>query len=118
MSDRLVNSVYDGLPERPDLVDVVIEIENPAECLLWRGDVVAFRAEHHDRRANVTKIDGGSIRHLDAAGRQIVADKQLIDDELDLLGIEVDVPSPPAFEFQIARRLGVDLGVNVILLRP
>ena len=42
MPDRLVNGVNDGLPIRPDLVDIAVEIENPVECLLRRRDVVAL----------------------------------------------------------------------------
>src|SRR5262249_49342293 len=49
---------------------------------------------------------------------EIVADEQLIDDELHLLGVEIDVTSPPALETQIARRLGVDLGIEIVLLGP
>ena len=55
---------------------------------------------------------------LHATGRKIVADKQLIDDELNFLGIEIDVPTPPSLELQIARRFCVDLGVQIVLLGP
>ena len=103
MADRLMHGVDDGLAERPDLVDIVIEVENPVQRLLRRRDVVALRAEHHDRRANVAKVDGGAVRCLDAPRGQLVADEQLVDDELDFLGIEVDVPAPPALELEVAR---------------
>src|SRR5690242_11517512 len=101
MSDGLMHGVDDGLAERPDLVDILIEVENPPQCLLWRCDVVALRAEHHDRRADVAKIDGCAVRHLNPSRSQIVADEQLVDDELDFFGIEVDVSAPPALELQI-----------------
>ena len=42
MPDRLVNGVDDGLSVSADLVDVAVEIENPAERLLRRRDVVAL----------------------------------------------------------------------------
>ena len=42
MPDGLVNGVDNGLPIRPDLVDIVVEIENPAERLLRRRDVVTL----------------------------------------------------------------------------
>jgi len=45
------------------------------------------------------------------------ADKQIIDDVLHLLGIGRHVSTPPALEAQIARTLGVDVGVEVVLLR-
>ena len=118
MTDGFVDGVDDGLPERPDLVDVVIEVENPAERLLRRGDVVALRAEHHDRRTDVAKIDGGAVGGLDAAGGEIIADEQLVDDELDFFGIEIDVAAPPALELEVTLGFGVDLGIDVVLLGP
>src|SRR5262249_62047392 len=45
-------------------------------------------------------------------------EEQLVDDELDLLRVEIDVTSPPALETEIARRFGVDLGIEIILLGP
>ena len=64
------------------------------------------------RRSIVVPSEVGSAR------RQLVADEQLIDDELDLLGIQVDVTAPPALETEIAWRFGVDLGIEVVLLGP
>ena len=55
---------------------------------------------------------------LNFAGGEIVADEQFIDDELDFLGIEIDVAAPPALESEIARRLGIDLRIEVVLLGP
>ena len=60
----------------------------------------------------------GAVRRLDHSRRELVADEQLIDDELDLLCVQIDVASPIAFEAQIARRLRVDLGIDIILLGP
>ena len=57
MTDGLVDRVDDRLAVGADLVDVVVEIENPAERLLRRRDVVALRAEHDDRRADVAQVD-------------------------------------------------------------
>ena len=51
-------------------------------------------------------------------GCELVADEQLVDDELDFLGVQVDVAAPPPLEPEIARRLGVDLGIEVVLLGP
>ena len=55
---------------------------------------------------------------LNLAGGEIVADEQLVDDELDFLGVEIDVAAPPALEAEVARRLGVDLGIEIVLLGP
>ena len=43
---------------------------------------------------------------------------KLIDDELDFLGIEIDVPTPPSLELEIARRFGIDFRVQIVLLGP
>ena len=118
MPDALVDRVDDGLTVGPDFVDVFVEIENPSERLLRRRDVVTLRAEHDDRRVDIAEVDRGPVRCLDSSRGEIVADEQLIDDELHLLGVEIDVTSPPALEAQIARRLGVDLGIEVVLLGP
>ena len=63
----------------------LVEIEDPAERLLRRRDVVALRAEHDDRRADVAQVDRGAVRGMNPAGGELVADEQLVDDELDLL---------------------------------
>ena len=118
MADGFMHGVDDGLPVSPDLVDIGIEIEDPVQGLLRRGDVVALGAEYHDRRADVAEIDGGAVRHLDAAGGQIVADEELIDDELDFFRVQIDVAAPPTLEVEIAVRLRVDLGIDVVLLGP
>src|SRR3974390_1916377 len=48
----------------------------------------------------------------------MIADEQLVDDELDFLGVEGDVSAPIALETEIARRFGVDLRIEIILLSP
>ena len=53
-----------------------------------------------------------------SADGELVADEQLIGDELHFLGVEQYMPAPPLLEFEIARRLGVDLGIEVVVLRP
>ena len=118
MPDGFMDRVDDRLPVGPDVIDALIEVEDPIERLLGRRDVVAFRAEHDDRRPDIAKIDCGAIRGLDASGGKVVANKQLIDDELDFLGIQIDVAAPPLFETQIPGRLGVDLRIEIVLLAP
>ena len=63
MADRLVDGVDDGLAVRPDVVDALVEIEDPAQRLLRRRDVVGLRAEDDDRRADVAQV------HARAVGR-------------------------------------------------
>src|SRR4029077_279647 len=101
-----------------DVVDAVVEIENPTQRLLRRRNVVAFRAEHDDWRPYIAQIDRHAVRGLNPSRREIVADEQLIDDELNLFGIQGDVSAPPALESQIALRFRVDLGIEVVLLGP
>ena len=48
----------------------------------------------------------------------MIADEQFVDDELDLLGVEVDVAAPPALETQIAFGFRVDLRIQTVLLAP
>src|SRR5215813_5656136 len=95
VTDARMDGVDDGLAVGANFVDVFVQIENPSERLLRRRDVVALRAEHDDGGADVAKVDRGAVRRLNSAGREIVADEQLIDDELHLLGVEIDVASPP-----------------------
>ena len=102
MPDCLVDGVDDRLPMRADVIDVLIEIEDPAERLLWRGDVIALGAEHNDRRTDVAQVDGAPSEVVDQPGRQPIADEQLVHDELYFFGIEVDMAAPPPLEFEIA----------------
>src|SRR5262249_6075497 len=118
MADAFVDCVDDRLSERADLVDIVIQIKNPAERLRRWRDVVALRAEYDDGRPNVAQVDGHAGPGLDPARREIIADEQLIDAELDLLGVQIDVATPPTFEAEIARGFSVNLGVQIVLLAP
>ena len=43
-----------------------------------------------------------SVRRLNFAGGKVIADEQLIDNELDLLGIQIDMATPPTLEAQVA----------------
>src|SRR5262249_60437478 len=47
-----------------------------------------------------------------------VANEQLVDNELNLLGVEIDMAAPPALEAKVAGGFGVDLGVEIVLLAP
>src|SRR5215469_5991155 len=104
MADRLVDGVDNGLPVGADLVDIFVEIENPPERLLRRGYVVSLGAKYHDRRADIAQVDRRSIRYTDISGGQMVASEQLIDDELDRLGIQIPLAAPPSLETLIPRR--------------
>ena len=83
-----------------------------------QGEVTVSKDTEAMINARIAQIDHLIVRHLDPAGGKVVADKEFIDDELDLLGVQVDVSAPPAFEFEVSLGLGVDLGIDVILLGP
>ena len=61
---------------------------------------------------------GGAVGGADLAGGELVADEELVDDELHLLGVQRDVAAPPLLEAEIALGLGVDLRIEVVLLGP
>src|SRR5262245_58136121 len=118
MPHSFMDRIDDGLPVGADVIDATVEIKNPIERLLRRRDVVTLRAEHDDWRADIAQVDCRAVRRLDASGGKVVADKEFIDNELDLLGIQVDVTAPPLLETQISGRFRVDLRVEIVLLRP
>ena len=62
MADRLMQGVDDGLPVGDDLLVATVEIKDPAQRLLRRRDVVAPRAEDHDRRFDVSQVDANAVR--------------------------------------------------------
>src|SRR5207247_6424911 len=112
------NGIDDGLSVGADLVDVAVQIQYPSQRLLRRRDVIAFRTENDDRRGDMAKVHDPAVGCLDTPRGQIVADEELVDNELNLVGVEVDMPAPPALELQIAVRLGIDLGIDIVLLGP
>ena len=57
-------------------------------------------------------------RGLDLAAGQPVADEQLVDDPADLLLVHQVVAAPPPLELEEPRRLGIDVGVQVVVLVP
>ena len=118
MTHGLVDGVDDRLAVSADVVDIVVQIEEPSQCLLRRRDVVTFGAEHDDRRTDVAQVDHRPVRALNHSRRKLVADEQFVDDGLDLLTVEIDMPAPPPLEAEIARGLGVDVGVQVVLFGP
>ena len=81
---RLVQRVDDGLAVGDDLVLVVVEVEDPVQRLLRRRDVVAPRAEHDDRRADVAQVDADAVGGADLARGELVADEQIVGDPLHL----------------------------------
>ena len=118
MADAFVHGIDDGLPVGADLLQAAIEIGDPAQRLLRRGDVVALGAEDDDRRADVAQVEHRAVAHGDLGRGEPVADEKVIDDRLHLARVHQHMAAPPALELQVARWLGVDIGVDVVLLGP
>ena len=116
--DRGVQRIDDRLAVGDDLALVVVEVENPAQRLLRRGDVVAPGAEADDRRLDVSEIDADAFGRADLPGRELVADEQVVGDPLHLARVEQHGAPPPGLEFEEPLRLGIDLGIDVVGLGP
>src|SRR4029078_5363865 len=82
------------------------------------GDAVTVCAKEAGRGADRAEIDARTVGRDDLSRRELVADEQLIGDRLHFAGVEKDVRAPPLLEFEITRRLGVDLGVEIVVLAP
>ena len=119
VADLLVQAVDDGLLVQADVLDAAVEVGDPVERLLRRGDVVAPRSEHDDRRADVAEIDAVlAVERLDLADGELVADEEVLRDPLHLLLVHEVVAAPPLLELEEALALGVDLRVEVVQLAP
>ena len=102
MADALVHQADDHLPVRLQVLGGRIDVRDPVEGLLRRGDVVAERGEHDDRRADGPEIERPPFRPFRLAGRELVSDEQVFDDPLDLLPVHEEEAAPPALELQEA----------------
>ena len=109
---------HDRLPAGLNVLIVFVEIDDPAEGLLRRGNVVAFGAEAENRGADVAKIDPHAVAGGDLGGCQTITDEQLIGDPLHLFGVQVDMATPPRFEFKKSLRLGIDVRPKIVILFP
>ena len=55
---------------------------------------------------------------LQLVAGQLVADEEIVDQELQLVAVELDEVAPPFLELEIALRPGIDVGVDLVLLAP
>ena len=117
VADVLVQQPDDHLAARLDFFGGAVDVGDPVECLLRRRDVVAHRREQDDRRLDVAQVEGLAARAL-GAGPELVADEQVAGDPLDLLAVHQVEAAPPALELEEARRLGVDVREQVVVLVP
>nr|GEU28058.1 hypothetical protein [Tanacetum cinerariifolium] len=118
VTDTLVHRVNDGLAAGHQRFVVFVQVQHPAQRLLRWRDVVAPRAEHDDRRLDVAQVDAVAVAVEQRSFAQLVTDKQRVSDVLHFARIEQHRVAPPFFKFQEARRLGVDLGIDVVVLGP
>ena len=116
VTDAFVHAVDNGLAMRLDLLVVFVQIDDPAQGLRGRGNVVALRTEHDDRRVDVAQVDAGAVARDQFGCRKPVTDEQVIDNELDFLAVEVHMAAPPPLEAKVALGFRVDIGVQVVLL--
>ena len=59
---ELVHRVDNRLPVRADVLDAVVEIEDPVQRLRGRRDVVGLGTEYEDGRGDVAQIETVAIR--------------------------------------------------------
>ncbi|MCY1210740.1 hypothetical protein D9M72_224350 [compost metagenome] len=118
MADAPVHQADDHLAAGLDLLGAAVDVHDPVKGLLRGGDVVAHRGEQHDRRADFAQIERLATGPLDITAPEFVADEQIASDPFDLLAVHQVVAAPPALELQEARRLGIDLPIQVVVLVP
>ena len=118
MADRLVQRVDDGLPVGDDLVLVRVEVGDPAQRLLRRRDVVAPRAEHDDRRADVAQVDADAVEVWISPEVSLLPTKRL--SAIHCISPAFSSTGLPHQVSKSRKRvgLGVDLGIEVVGLVP
>src|SRR5208282_6349280 len=114
--DLRVDAIDDRFSLRADVVDALVEIENPAQRLLRGADVVAERSEHDDRRRDVADVEQATVGGRDLVAHKLVADEMLVDEILDLLAVELDQVAPPFLEVEEARPFSVHVLVDGVEL--
>src|SRR6185312_14731233 len=118
MADFGVDGIKDPLATLADLVNALIIVENPVQSLLWRRNVVAMRAETDDRCLDFPNIEVNAVAGDDLAGREFVADKEIVVHPLLLFATQQDKIAPPLLKLQIAVLLLFRVSPNGVLLRP
>ena len=118
MPDLMAQAIDDRLAGGADVVDVPIQIEDPAERLRRRTDIVFRRGEHDDRRGDVAEIENRAVVRLQLIAGQLVADEEIVHQELQLVAVQQDEVAPPFLELEVALRPGVDVGIDLVLLAP
>ena len=116
VADAGMLQVDDGAPGAAQRQVAGVDVGDPVQRLLRRGDVVAIGAEDHHRCLDPFQVDPVALA-AKAAG-QVVADEQVVDDQLDLLAVEQSWAAPPALEIEKARGFAVDLAEQVVVLAP
>ena len=118
MPDLVAQAVHDRPASGADVVDVPIQIEDEAERLRRRTDVVTRRGKNNDWRGDVANIEGRAIPRLQLVASQLVADEKIVHQELQLVAVQLDKVAPPLLEVKVALRPGVDVGIDLVLFAP
>src|SRR5215471_16704106 len=118
MTDALVQQPDDDLAANLDFVRRPVDVGHPVERLLRRRNVVTHRSEKNNRRLDLPQIKGLTALPVGGTGPELVADEEIARDPLDLLAIHEIEAAPPAFEFEEARWLGIDVREDVVVLVP
>ena len=118
VAGAVMDAVDDGLLVGDYVLGALVEVAHPAQRLGRRRDVVAPGAEHHHRGAHVAQVDTTTVGGDHLGGGEAIADEEVVNDVLDLLAAQHHMAAPPAFELQVALRLGIDVGVEAVLLGP
>ena len=58
------------------------------------------------------------LRDLKLVAGQLVADEEVVDQELQFVAVQLDEIAPPLLELEVALRIGVDMRVDLVLLAP
>ena len=118
MPDGLVQTVDDGPVRVANVIHIAVEVENPAKRLWRRADVVALGGEDDDRRGDVADIEHRAVMRFQRVAGQLVADEQVVDQELQLVAIKLDEVAPPFLEGKVAFGVAVDMDEDLVLLAP
>src|SRR5262249_56592406 len=71
-----------------------------------------------DRRLDLTQVERLPVQWVHVPGPEFVAKEEIAGDPLDLVAVHQVVAAPPPLELEEARRLGVDVREEMVVLVP
>jgi len=118
MADMRVDQIDDALARLLQVLGAGVDGWNPTQRLMGRRDVVSKGGEDDKRIVDATQIDEAVGTNLELASLKAVADEQILDYGHHLLAAEKVEAIPPAFEFEKALALLVDMREEIGVLLP